>query len=419
MVSKTCLVERRRVYFFRHEYSRLVAVFTRRLGTQHLLAIEDAVQSALLAAVESWPLSDVPREPGAWLYRVASNQLVDEFRKKAHHDGLGPVHRQVFDLPGRAPSARLGGELGDDLLNMLFVCCNPSIPAQSQLVLALKTLCGFGANEIAERLFISEANVYKRLGRAKVQLRAEDELDVISNGELSRRLPAVQLVVYTLFTEGYLSSHAEGALRGDLCDEAIRLGSWLSTHPLTATPETHALLALMLLHAARTSGRQAVDGGLLLLQDQDRSLWDNNQIAQGLIWLARSAEGEHFSRFHAEAGIAAEHCLAPTFAETRWDRIVSCYELLERVAPSALHTLNRAVAIAEWQGATSALAVLDGLDAPSWLVASYQWSAVLADLYGRTGHAALANRYREAALEGAPSVAIREALARRLQSECK
>lgn len=404
-------------HFFRHEYARLVAMFTRRLGTQHWSAIEDAVQSALMAAVESWPLGEVPVEPGAWLYKVALNQLVGEFRKNARRGGTGLTHWQDFAPPGGAPSVRLGGELGDDLLNMLFVCCNPSIPSQSQLMLALKTLCGFGTKEIAERLFTSEANVYKRLARAKAQLRTENELDVVSNGELTRRLAAVQLVVYTLFTEGYLSSQAEGALRTDLCDEAIRLASWLATHPLTATPETYALLALMHLHAARTSARWDTSGGLLLLQEQERASWDSDRIAQGLTWLARSAEGEQFSRFHAEAGIAAEHCLAPTFAATRWDRIVACYELLDRTAPSALHTLNRAVAVAEWRGPTSGLAVLEGFDPPSWLVDSHQWSAVLADLHRRAGHTALASRYRAAALDQAPSAVIRKALARRLQPE--
>jgi predicted RNA polymerase sigma factor len=299
---------------------------------------------------------------------------------------------------------------------MLFVCCDDAMPIESQLVLALKTLCGFDVREIAERLFMTEANVYKRLQRARAQLR-EVPLHAaeLTNAQLASRLSAVHAVLHTLFTEGYLSSHAEGAIRRELCDEALKLTAALADHAIGTTPATHALLALMHLHSARMSARQDGSGGLLLLEEQDRSRWDPEEIRVGLSWLARAAEGDVFTRYHAEAGIAAEHCLAPSFHETRWDRIVECYELLERVAPSALHTLNRAVAVAECRGPAHGLAVLEGLEPPSWLLGSYPWSAVLSDLHRRAGHADIARRYRESALESAPSDAIRAALARRLR----
>lgn len=404
-------------HFFRHEYGRLVAMFTRRLGPRYLSAIEDAVQSALLAAVESWPLRGVPHAPSAWLYRVASNQLADEFRTMARRGELALAHSRTLESESEPASARLSGEVRDDVLNLLFVCCHESLPVESQLVLALETLCGFGVKEIAARLFLTEANVYKRSARAKGRLQEVNELDVLSNGQLLQRLPAVQLVLYTLFTEGYLSSHATVAIRRELCDEATQLASSLAAHPLTATSETHALLALMHLHTARLDARQDASGGLLLLQEQDRSRWDHDQIAFGLAFLARASEGDNFSRFHAEAGIAAEHCLAPSFEETRWERIAECYELLDRVAPSALHTLNRALAVAECRGAVAALELVEHLTPPAWLEKSYQWSAVLADLHRRVGNAAIAERYRVLALESAPSVAIRDALARRLRQD--
>jgi RNA polymerase sigma-70 factor (ECF subfamily) len=182
------------------------------------------------------------------------------------------------------------------------------------------------------------------------------------------------------------------------------------------TPETFALLALMHLHSARMGARQDGAGGLLLLEEQDRSLWDQAQIQVGLSWLAKSARGDVFSRYHAEAGIAAEHCLAPSFEATRWDKVVECYTLLERVAPSAIHRLNRAVAVAEWRGAAEGLAVLDGFAPPSWLSGSYQWAAVLADLHRRAGNGEAAQRYRETALSSAPTSAVRELLERRLTS---
>ncbi len=157
-------------------------------------------------------------------------------------------------------------------------------------------------------------------------------------------------VIYLLFNEGYLSAHAEQAIRRELCDEAIRLATLLAEHPVGAVPETFALVALMHFHAARLGARLDATGGLLLLEEQDRSLWDRERIQLGATWLQRAASGESFSRFHAEAGIAAEHCFAPSFAETRWKEIADLYEMLERIAPSPLHTLNRAVAVAEWQG---------------------------------------------------------------------
>jgi RNA polymerase sigma-70 factor (ECF subfamily) len=242
----------------------------------------------------------------------------------------------------------------------------------------------------------------------------EFEPDDLATSELSARLPAVQGILYLLFTEGYLSSHAEGPIRRELCDEARRLTEILAEHPVSATPETFALLALMFLHSARLPARQDGTGGLLLLEEQDRTLWNQDEIRLGLSWLGRSAEGNAFSRYHAEAGVAAEHCLAPTFCATRWDRIVECYALLDRVAPSAIHTLNRAVAMAEWRGPIHGLAVVEGLAPPSWLVGSYLWSAVLADLHRRCGHTELARRYRDSALDSAPSSAIKEALQRRL-----
>ncbi|MFQ5649110.1 MAG: DUF6596 domain-containing protein, partial [bacterium] len=223
-------------------------------------------------------------------------------------------------------------------------------------------------------------------------------------------------VLYLLFTEGYLSSHTEQAIRRELCNEAIRLATLLAEHRVGKTPETFALMALMHLHAARMTARQNVSGGLLLLEEQDRELWDRQGIQVGLEWLAKSAQGERFSRYHAEAAIAAEHCLAPSFQETRWDKVVGCYELLERVAPSALHKLNRAVAVAEWHGPAAGLAVLEGFDPPTWLAGSYLWAEVLADLHRRCGTPQTAKRYRDVACKSAPTPAVKELLQRRLRT---
>jgi RNA polymerase sigma factor (sigma-70 family) len=399
--------------FFRREYGRLVATLSRRAGMQNLEVVEDAVQSALLAGVASWTRGGLPDNPSAWLFRVAYNHVIGELRRRGRADRLtGRYGGDASDAIEEAPTAALAGDVRDDILRMLFVCCDESIPVESQLVMALTTLCGFGVREVAERLFISEANAYKRLGRARGRLRTLPfEPDDMSPQQLAARLPAVRSILYVMFTEGYLSSHVDGPIRRELCEEAQRLAE----HPVSATPETFALVALMHLHGARMPARQDGAGGLLLLEEQDRSRWDHGEIQLGLSWLARSADGGVFSRYHAEAGIAAEHCLAASFAETRWDRIVECYELLERLSPSPIHRLNRAIAVAEWQGPARGLGVLDGLEPPSWFAGSYLWAAVLADLHRRCGHLELARRYRDTAIAAAPGPAVKDALQRRLR----
>ena len=405
-------------HFFRHEHGRLVAMLARRAGVQHIEAIEDAVQSALLTALESWTRAGLPDNPSAWLFRVAHNKLMGELRQRTHRQRILEENppEDAEEAADNGPDVFLAGEVQDSLLQMLFVCCDEAIPIESQLVLALKALCGFDIREIALRLFTSEANVYKRLTRARIRLRELPlRIGELTARQCSARLPAVNSVLYLLFTEGYLSSRADMAIRRELCDEAMRLAAILAEHPVGQEPETFALLALMHLHAARMTARVDSSGGLLLLEEQDRELWDPQQIQIGLQWLAQSAQGEVFSRYHAEAGIAAEHCLAPSFQQTRWDRIVDCYALLERIAPpSAIHRLNRAVAVAEWQGPAAGLAVLEGFEPPRWLADSYLWAAVLADLHRRCSNVETAKRYRDAALEAAPTAAVKALLQRRL-----
>lgn len=405
-------------HFFRHEYGRLVAVLSSRVGVRHIEDIEDAVQSALMTALDSWAMKGLPDNPSAWVFRVANNQLLDDLRQRSNRRQLLEANlASETNPPEDGPEGLDPDAVQDDLLRMLFACCDEAIPAESQLVLALKTLCGFDVREIALRLFTTEANIYKRLTRARNRLR---ELNFrpteLSDAELGERQPAVRQILYLIFTEGHLSSHADMAIRRELCDEGIRLAGILADHPVGQNPETFALLALMHLHSARLASRQDASGGLLLLEEQDRKSWNRNEIRRGLAWLERSANGEQFSRYHAEAGIAAEHCLAPSFAKTRWDRVVSNYELLERIAPSAIHTLNRAVAVAEWRGPDAALEILHASKPPSWLTGSYLWSAVLADLHRRAGNESEAVRHGANARNSAPSEAVKQLLQRRLKS---
>jgi RNA polymerase sigma-70 factor (ECF subfamily) len=297
------------------------------------------------------------------------------------------------------------------VLRLLFVCADPAIPPESQLVLALKTLCGFSTQEIALRLFQSEDAVHKRLQRARTRLREHAEVQSV----VSERVESVLHMLYLLFNEGYSSAQPDRVIRRELCDEALRLTLMLKEDPAGALPETDALIALMCFHAARFEARVDGMGGLLLLEEQDRSLWDRELLQRGLDHLMRSARGEKVSRYHTEAGIAAEHCLAPSYRETSWEEIVRLYEVLERIAPSPLNVLNRAIALAEWKGPDAGLAAVEAIAAPSWLLGYYLWDATLGELYRRRGDRDRALAHTERALAAAPTNPEKALLERRLE----
>jgi RNA polymerase sigma factor (sigma-70 family) len=402
---------------FRHEYARLVATLARVFGVSRIEQIEDAVQSALTMALTSWALNGAPTDTGAWLYRASYNRMIDVLRSQKVRQ-RDQVHLDELTLEGDADSPRFAREVDDAQLRMLFVCCDGSIPVESQLVLALKILCGFTVDEIARALFLSDANVRKRLERARERMRTlSPVLDTPDDDVLRERVERVHTVIYLLFNEGYHSSQADRLIRRELCEEAIRLCTLLSEHPVGDLPRTSALLALMYLHTARFASRLDGAGELLLLEEQDRSLWDRGLIHQGLYRLARSAEGDTFSRYHAEAGIAAEHCLAPSFAATRWQEIDELYQLLERVAPSPLHVLNRAIAVAQYRGPAVALALLEAAETPAWLRAYYLCDAVFGELYRLVGDYQRASIHIQRAL-GATKIEAERTLLRKRLAQC-
>ena len=387
-------------HWFRHELGRLVSILARRFGVHRLELCEDAAQTALLRATQAWS-SSLPDDPGAWLYRVAHNHVIDELRRD----------RRDARYLAEVQSEYAHQEVQDDVLRLLFVCANPTIPSESQLVLALKTLCGFSTEEIALRLFQSEEAIHKRLQRARDRLREQAELLPID----SARVPSVLHMLYLLFNEGYSSAQPDRVIRRELCDEALRLALLLRAEPAGALPETDALVALMCFHAARFEARVDGMGGLLLLEEQDPLRWDRELIQRGLLHLSRSAQGETLSRYHLEAGVAAEHCLAPSYEETNWGEIVRLYELLDRVAPSPLNVLNRAIALAEWKGPDAGLAALAAIKPPSWLLGYYLWDATLGELYRRLGDCHRAVTHTKRALAAAPTNPEKALLERRLK----
>jgi RNA polymerase sigma factor (sigma-70 family) len=418
-------------HYFRHEFGRLVAVLSRRFGMHRLELCEDAVQTALLRAVQSWSQQGAPDNPSGWLFRVAQNEVLGVLRRdKRIAASLDDDSQLPADAAGMSVTAASFGAADDEAflrhdvkdaeLRMLFVCADPAIPRESQIVFALKTLCGFSVDEIALRLFQSNEATYKRLQRARATLREQREeifaFDTPSIETLGARLPAVLQIIYLLFTEGYSSAQPDTVIRRELCEEAIRLALLLVEHPIGAVPETDALLALMYLDAARFDARVDGAGGLLLLEQQDRTRWDRELIQVGIAHLHRAASGDVLSRYHVEAGIAAEHCLAPAYAETRWDEIARLYESLDRVAPSPINMLNRSIAIAEWKGPAAGLALLEPLQPPSWLLGYYLWDATLGELYRRSGDRERARVHLARALDAAPTHAEQALLRRRLDA---
>ena len=385
-------------HFFRHEFGRLVALLTRSLGVRRLELVEDVVQAALAQALETWSRRGVPEDPAGWLYRTARNLAIDALRREQTHARVLPKLAGDAEPEASPLETHFADEIGDEPLRLLFVCCHEAVPAESRVAIALKTLCGFGTAEIARALLTTEANVQKRIERARDRLRElEIDLDPPAADQLAARLDAVLAVVYLLFSQGCHVTHGEMPIRHDLCDEARRLARMLAAHSVGDVPAVHALLALMCFHAARFDARVAEGGAIVLLDEQDRSAWNWNDVREGMEWLARSAAGTELTRYHLEAGIAWEHCRAPTFAETDWQRVAKLYDTLDALAPSPLHSLNRAVAEAYLHGPQAGLDRLAAVPAENVPERYPAWHAVIGELCFRLGrHSAAEQSWREA-----------------------
>lgn len=422
-MAKQATSEQPDEHFFRHQYTNIVAALTRKVGAQHLGLIEDAAQSSLLKAWELWKVK-WPPNPEAWLIRVATNDLIDTFRKQKPLTYPDSIEDALLsdESDAQALPAAFESEHEEDLLHLIFVCCEPSIPKQSSLVLALKVLCGFSVEEIALRLFTTEANVYKRYQRAKNTLKSlSRDISLLTASEMTERLDTALNVLYLLFTEGYLSHSADESIRKELCEEAFRLvkisgeKTSLHAHPQLQIekPKIMALQALMAFNLARLNGRTDSNGNLLLLEEQNRSQWNRFMISQGFNYLAESADGDQISRYHLEAAIAAEHCRAPGYKETNWQAIEHCYQQLESISPSYIYRLNRVIALAEWKGPQEALQLLNENPPPTWMAQSYLWLVVAADIHHRCGLNDEAGHFQKLALECAPTDQIHKLISKR------
>lgn len=387
-------------HFFRHETGRLHGALIRLLGVQNIALAEDIAQEALLRALRTWSMGGIPANPSAWITRVAMNLAKDTLRHRKMSVEKEPAIITHIEqtLPSPAVAVEATHAIRDDALRLMFVCCHPAIAADAQVVLALKVLCGFGTGEIARAFFASEAAIEKQLTRTKQRIQESNIAFELPEGEdLAPRLDGVLAALYLLFNEGYKASSGDRLLREDLCSEAIRLNSLLLSHPAGRTPRSHALLALMLLTSARFPARVDEQGGLLRLDEQDRSKWDARLIGEGLRHLAEAAQGDEISEYHLQAGIAALHCTARDPASTDWARILVHYDLLLKVKPSPLVELNRAVAVAHVHGPQAGLDVIGAIACSERFDSHYLLHAVSGELHSRLqNHAAAAGSFRRA-----------------------
>jgi RNA polymerase sigma-70 factor (ECF subfamily) len=347
-------------HLFRHQAGRAVARLTRLLGPAHLGLAEDAVQEALIRALQSWPHDGVPGHAAGWLFRVAHNYAIDAVRRqKVFGDKAAAIVDAITRSADIAPAdIDVEAQLRDDELRMIFMCCHPSIPADVRVALSLKTIGGFSAREIARAFFVDEATVAQRLVRAKRQMRDRQlTLDFPGPLELAGRLDAVLDVLYLMFNEGYAAHEGDALIKQDLCLEALRLGRLVASASI-ATPRTHALVALMAIQAARLPARVNDAGDLVLLGAQDRAQWDGQLLVVGFDHFNRSMSGHEETAFHVQAAIAATHARAARASDVEWPTILELYDHLLAIDASPIVALNRAVALGKVRGPAEALAAI-------------------------------------------------------------
>jgi RNA polymerase sigma-70 factor (ECF subfamily) len=327
---------------------------------------EDAFQEACLRAIKTWPVKGPPRDPAAWLIFVGRNFALDEVRRRNKQTELPPDEELVSDPedPQEELAERLdASHYRDDILRLLFVCCHPELPASQQIAVALRIVSGLTVKEIARAFLVSESAMEQRITRAKARITAaEVPFDTPGAPERAERLAAVATMIYLIFNEGYSASGGNAHVRGSLCEEAIRLGRLL-LRLFPSEPEIMGLLALLLLQHARASARLDTDGAIVLLEDQDRSLWDRELIAEGLALVEKALRHGRVGAYQVQAAIAAVHAHATRAADTDWAEIDRLYQILETVQPSPVVTLNRAVAVSKVSGPAEALKMIEPLAA--------------------------------------------------------
>ena len=387
---------------YRSESGRVLATLVRLLGDLDLA--EESMHEAFAAALETWPHTGIPDKPRPWLISTARFKAIDGMRRRARFDGaqkdlLAHMESRAKDAPAGNEEAT-GGEIEDDRLRLIFTCCHPALLPEGQIALTLREICGLTTEEIARAFLVTPATLAQRIVRAKTRIReASIPYEVPAPQELPERLGAVLQVIYLVFNEGYSAAAGAEVTRAELTGEAIRLGRLLmELQPEGASSEVMGLLSLMLLQESRRAARTSPAGELVLLEHQDRSLWNRKQIAEGVALVERALKSRRFGPYTLQAAIAAVHAEAESTAATDWRQIVALYNQLLRIQPSPVVYLNRAVAIAMRDGPEAGLAQIDAVLEHGELANYYLAHAARADLCRRLGRTAEARSSYEKAL---------------------
>ena len=401
----------------------MVAVLTKIFGTENFETAEDVVQETLLQAMQVWKLKGIPENPSAWLFQVARHKAIDIVRRNKYstqydfNDSERKLLTSEYTLSMTMEGLWKEEHLQDELLNMMFACCHPGLSPENQITLILKTLCGFSTVEIAKAFLTSEDVVSKRLYRTKEFFRNNKiRLAIPPPDQLNFRVDAVLNAIYLLFNEGYNSTQNEKFIRKELTDEAIALARLLAENSPTQLPQVFALLALMLFHSARLDSRISAEGEIILLNQQDRSSWNQELIAEGNYFMNRAAVGGEVSVYHIEAAIAYQHCIAESISETNWKRILEYYDWLCSLAPSVFAELNRVVAILQVNGPLKALEAIGEIKNREKLESYYLYNSLLGEIHSLLHDPIKAKHYFEKAMEQTLSEAEKKLIQKKINN---
>ncbi len=396
---------------YRAESRRVLATLIRLLGDFDLA--EEALHEAFASAMAQWPQEGVPANPRAWLVSAGRFKAIDSVRRRARFDASLGVLAEQLQKKAEQPELPDDDTVADDRLRLIFTCCHPALPPEARVALTLREVCGLTTEEIASAFLAPVPTLAQRIVRAKAKIKSAGiPFTVPSRADLPERLDTVLQVIYLVFNEGYSASSGDSVTRADLSEEAIRLGRLL--YELLPEPEVQGLLALMLLQESRRAARSSADGDIVLLEDQDRSLWNRQQIAEGLQLVERALGSRRFGGYTLQAAIAAVHAQATSASETDWRQIVALYDLLRQVTRSPVVELNRAVALAMRDGPEAGLELVDALFAAGHLQDYHLAHAARADFCRRLGRIDEARDSYTRALELARQVPERRFLERRL-----